>query len=640
MMKTIKLFLLTVALASLASCSYLDVVPDNIATIDNAFNSRAEAEKFLFTCYSFLPKEDHPDASPSFNAGDEFWIYWPIHIPDRYMLDPYNIARGLQNKVNVSLNYWDGNGNLMPSLWQGIRNCNIFLENVDQVPDLDPYMKSRWRAEAMFLKAYYHWYLFRMYGPIPVIDVNLPISATTDEVRVKRQPVDSVVNYIVGLLDGATSGDLQDALPNVITNEAIELGRITRPAALAIKARVLVTAASPLFNGNQDFANFHDKEGTPLFNTTSDPAKWERAAEACRVAIAACQNARIALYQFDGGVMVVDNATRTEMSIRNAICEPWNSELIWGYTYSGAGDPAWPSKLAQLYACPQLDPNNISLNLRGQMAPTMKMAELFYTKNGVPIEEDKDWDYSNRFNLRTTTAADSMMQNGYTTVGLHFDREPRFYADLAFDGAEFFMKNGTWPIQNKSGQTSGIKQSRLYSITGYYAKKLVNWNLIPYTGGFVAMELYPWPVMRLADLYLLYAEALNESGQSAEALPYLDMIRERAGLLTVETAWANHSRNPNKYTTQAGLRAIIRRERLIELAFEGSRFWDLRRWKEAVNTLNEPIYGWDILGEDAVSYNRIMHLFDQRFVGPRDYLWPISDNSIIVNPNLVQNPGW
>lgn len=639
-MKLIRLFLLTVALATVASCSFLDVVPDNIATIDNAFNSRNEAEKFLFTCYSFLPKEDHPDASPNFNAGDEFWIYWPIHDADRYTLEPYNIARGLQNKVTVNLNHWEGSGNLVPSLWQGIRNCNILLENVDKVPDLDPYMKSRWRAEVMFLKAYYHWYLFRMYGPIPIVDVNLPISATTDEVRIKRQPVDSVVNYIVGLIDGATTGDHQDALPTVISNEAIEQGRITRPAALAIKARVLVTAASPLFNGNSDFANFHDKEGVALFNTTPDPAKWGRAADACRIAIAACHDAKKELYRFDGGVLAVDNATRTEMSIRNAVCEPWNSELIWGYTYSGAGDPALPSKLVQLYASPQLDPNNISLNLRGQMAPTMKMAELFYTKNGVPIEEDKEWDYSSRFDLRTTTAADSMMQNGYTTVGLHFDREPRFYADLAFDGAEFFMKNGIWPIQNKSGQTSGIKQSRLYSITGYYAKKLVNWNLIPYTGGFVAMELYPWPIMRLADLYLLYAEALNELGKSDEALSYLDRIRDRAGLPTVQMAWSEHSKNPDKYTTQPGLRAIIRQERLIELAFEGSRFWDLRRWKQAVDELNDPIYGWNILGEDAATYNRRVLLFQQRFVGPRDYLWPISDNSLIVNPSLVQNPGW
>ncbi|MGK6351011.1 RagB/SusD family nutrient uptake outer membrane protein [Parapedobacter sp. DT-150] len=637
-MKTIKLFSLTVALAMVASCNYLDVVPDNIATIDNAFNSRAEAEKFLFTCYSFLPKDDHPEANPGFNAGDEFWIYWPIHIPDRYALDPYNIARGLQNKVNVNLNYWDGG--FVPSLWQGIRNCNIFLENIDRVPDLDPYMKDRWRAEAIFLKAYYHWCLFRMYGPIPIIDVNLPISATTDEVRVKRQPVDSVVNYIAGLIDQVTVGEHQDALPSVITNEAIELGRITRPAALAIKARVLVTAASPLFNGNQDFANFNNKDGVPLFNTTPDPTKWAMAAEACRIAIEACHAANIELYEFNAGVMEVNEATETEMSIRNAICEPWNSELIWGYTYSGAGDPLLPSKLLQLYTCPQLDPNNISLNLRGQMVPTLKMAELFYTRNGVPIEEDKDWDYSNRYNLRTTTAADSAMQTGYTTVELHFDREPRFYADLAFDGAKFFMKNGVWPIQNKSGQTSGIKQSRLYSITGYYAKKLINWNLIPYTGGFVAMELYPWPVMRLADLYLLYAEALNESGQSAEAIPYLNLIRERAGLPTVETSWTNHAKNPGKYTNQAGLRAIIQRERLIEMAFEGSRFWDLRRWKEAVTTLNQPIYGWDVLGEDYATYNRKVLLFDQRFVSPRDYLWPIADNSITVNPNLVQNPGW
>src|SRR6186713_1653576 len=185
-MKTLtKYLLLFIIFAPACKKSYLDIVPDNIATIDNAFANRNEAEKYLFTCYSYLPQEGHPDKNPAFSGGDEAWTYWPM-TEDYFFLDPYNIARGNMNKVDPYMNYWDGYDN--KSLWQGIRACNIFLENLDHVPDVQPYVKTRWIAEAKFLKAYFHWYLFRMYGPIPIVDKNLSVTASPEEVKVYRQP--------------------------------------------------------------------------------------------------------------------------------------------------------------------------------------------------------------------------------------------------------------------------------------------------------------------------------------------------------------------------------------------------------------------------------------------------------------------
>lgn len=617
-----------------AACKkgFLDVVPDNVATIDNAFTNRQEAEKFLFTCYNYLPQEGHPETNAGLNTGDEFWVYWPITAQDAWSLDPYHIARGNQTKVNPLMNYWDGYDN--KSMWQGIRNCNIFLENIDRPADLEPYIKERWIAEAKFLKAYFHWYLLRMYGPIPVMDKNLPISVSAADAKVFRQPVDSVVNYICSLLDEAAAGDANTGLPARITSLSTELGRVTKPAALALKARVLVTAASPLFNGNTDFANLKNSDGTALFNPTFDPAKWERAVAACKAAIDAAEAAGHALYYFKEGVQDLSDATRIEMNIRNAVCEKWNDELLFGST--SHGNPTGP---IQLYACPQFDQSIINLSLKAQLAPTLKMAELFYTDNGVPITEDKTWDYAGRFNLRTATAEDSALQTGYQTVGLHFKREPRFYADMAFDGSKWFMQTGEYPIQAKSEQHTGKKQSRLYSITGYYTKKLVNWNLVA-TQSSVNLESYPWPIIRLADVYLLYAEALNETGRQTEALTYLNRIRERAGLESVESSWSNYSTRPDKYQNQEGLREIIHQERLIEMAFEGSRYWDLKRWKKAAQTLNEPIYGWDIIQTTFEDYNRRVLLFNQTFNSPRDYFWPIRESNLLVNPNLVQNIGW
>lgn len=631
--KYIRITALLVLLTACLACkkSYLDVVPDNVATIDNAFSNRNEAEKFLFTCYSYLPREGNPDMDPGFNSGDEVWTYWPMTL-DFFTLDSYQIARGEQNKANPKMNYWDGYDNR--SMWQGIRNCNIFLENVDKVIDLQPYIKERWVAEVKFLKAYYHWYLFRMYGPIPILDRNLPDAATPEEVRVPRQPVDSVVNYIAGLIDQATAGNASAGLPDKITSRATELGRITKVAALSIKARLLVTAASPLFNGNSDFNGLKNKDGKALFTSAYDAKKWTRAADACKKAIDAALAADVKLYHFTPTVGEIDDATQTEMNIRNAVCEKWNSELIWGGTADGT-----PSYWIQLFACPQLDPNNVSRELKGKFAPTMKMAELFYTKNGVPIEEDNTWDYSNRYELRTTTAKDSQIQEGYQTPALHLDREPRFYADIAFDGSKWYMQNGLYNINSKAGENSGKKQSRMYSVTGYYTKKLVNWNLVA-TPTTISVESYPWPIMRLADLYLLYAEALNETGNPSAALPYLNQIRERAGLQSVESSWTHFSNNPSKYTSVAGMRDIIRQERGIELAFEGSRFWDLRRWKTAAKILNAPIYGWNITQTTFEEYNTRVLLFSQSFVAPRDYFWPIGEYAIQINPNLVQNTGW
>ncbi|HYH55457.1 MAG TPA: RagB/SusD family nutrient uptake outer membrane protein, partial [Anseongella sp.] len=156
-----------------------------------------------------------------------------------------------------------------------------------------------------------------------------------------------------------------------------------------------------------------------------------------------------------------------------------------------------------------------------------------------------------------------------------------------------------------------------------------------------SLETYPWPVMRLADLYLLYAEALNEAGgPGAEVYKWLNLVRERAGLQSVEDSWTLYSNNPAKYTTQDGLREIIHRERLIEMAFEGHRYWDLRRWKKADGEFNGPVYGWDVEQEESATYYRRKVLFNQAFQSPRDYFWPISENNIVVNRNLVQNPGW
>lgn len=621
------------------SCKkYLDIVPDNVATLDNAFALRNEAQKFLTTCYAYLPNSADPQSNVGFLGADEIWF------PQEYRefdatLWTWEIARGTQNVNAPYVNYWDG-GNYGIRAFEAIRQCNIFIENVSdrsKVPDLSLDERERWLAEVKFLKAYYHFLLLRMYGAIPLVDVNIPVSASPAEVKVSRVPFDSCVNYIVRLLDESAA-----TLPTIIADRNSELGRITAPIAKAIKARVLVTAASPLFNGNGDLAASKNVGGQALYATAEDPKKWERAAQAAKEAIEMAESNGFSLYHFPQSSFKLSPGTITQLSIRQAVCERWNSEKIWGNSGRQA-DRIQTTCMARVDA-------TVASNttLRAMFGATLKMAELFYTRNGVPINEDKTLNYSNRYTLRQAVDSELYVINpGYNTARLNYDREPRFYADLGFDGGTWYLysspttsDSGTFVLKAKANQYGGTDIGGGINQTGYFIKKLVDWNF-SFSASGVSVRSYEWPEVRLADLYLLYAEAVNEAtGNTSEACSYLNKVRERAGIPTVQNAWTNFSTNPGKFTTKAGLREIIKRERAIEMAFEGSRFWDLRRWKDAAYELNQPVKGWTITGNTEETYYQIRTLFQQRFIAPRDYLWPVRLSNLSVNPNLVQNPGW
>jgi hypothetical protein len=637
---------------------YLDIVPDNIATIDNAFVNANMAEKYLFTCYSYLPRMAEYDQA-AFMTCDEFWTRYPARSGSFVSYQFENIARGNQNVVDPALNYWDGLNGGMPT-FVALRACNTFLENIGDVPPegfktvmLDNYRtiteREQWIAEVKFLKAFYHYWLLRMYGPIPLVRENLPTSASIEAIQVKREPVDTCFNYIVRLLDEAAAD-----LPLTVVKPATETGRITKAIALSIKAKVLVEAASDLFNGNGDYAAFVDPETRqPFFNQTKDDGKWVKAAEACREAVAAVTEAGFRLYEFvPASNDRVNSALFAQMSIRGAITEPnltLNREVIWLETVSMAS-------YLQRINLPCLDAkysNNYGWWI--SIAPSLKTAEMFYTERGVPIDQDEEWmtggKYASRYQLRTATENDRYyIRQGEQTASLHFDREPRFYANLAFDRGLWFGngkydQDDQWIIRARKGEAANLSEGRNISVTGYMCKKLIN-----YQGEFEDRDRgdffhkeYAWPVMRVADLYLLLAEALNEAyGPSPEVYQWIDLVRERAGLEKVEYSWqryavASHKQDP---ASKDKLREIIRRERLIELAHEGHRYWDIRRWKKGKEMWhNQPIRGWDITQEDAGGYYRLRTLFVQKFT-TKDYLFPIREANLNVNPNLVQNPDW
>lgn len=610
----------------LQGCSYLDIIPDNMPTIDHSFANEVTTQNYLFTCYSGLPSEVNIASNPAFLSGDEYWSWESLigYNEEKEIYYPWMIARGDQNASSPYINQYEG------GLWQTIRKCNTFIERVDGVLGINELSANRWKAEAKVIKAYCHFYLMRMYGPIPIIKDNVAIDADTEMVRFKRNTWDECVDYVVLLLNEATP-----YLPEKIANRTAELGRMTQAISLSLKAKVLVTSASPQFNGNPYYVSFKNKDGQALFGAKDDN-KWKIAADACKEAIDLCDKTGVRLYKHTG-LTTMTPAVKSEYTIRGSVTDKeWNDELIWGSVISPGG--------IQRYAQAYLDPDKTQVggHVHLVLGVNMKVAGQFYTDKGIPMEEDADWLNKNEEALRTPIGSETEVIREQTAE-FNFNREPRFYASLGFDRGVWYGSgkpdNAAFTVKGIYGEISNNANERT-CVTGYWAKKLVNMESAFTDKTSYASRPYPWPVIRLADLYLLYAEALNESNAAptSEVFTYVDLVRERAGLKGIKDSWAK-STNPGKYTTQEGMRNIIQRERLIELSLEGHRFWDLRRWLLAADYFAQPVTGWNRTAKVREEYYQQITLAMQKFTA-RDYLWPISVSLLNKNTNLVQTIGW
>jgi hypothetical protein len=412
-----------------------------------------------------------------------------------------------------------------------------------------------------------------------------------------------------------------------------------------VKAKALVLAASPLFNGNSDYADFKDKRGVQLIPADDpDIKKWERAAVAIKNAIDTAHLAGHGLYEHIPTTAMSD-VTLLKYTLRGAVTENFNKEIVWPSTHDidGVKLQRWCMPHLGVYA----DLGDIT-----QLSTTLKIAEQFYTNNGIPIDEDTEWiarlggSFGNRYDTQVATGTDHQyyIRTGETTAKLNFYREPRFYAYLGFDRGIFEGSGQTeansYYLSGRATEASGYVQRNSHILTGYYVKKLVNTASTNQSQQYVGKK-YTFPIIRLTDLYLLYAEALNEikSAPDADVYEWLDAVRTRAGLQGVVDSWKKAS-DTDKPLNKSGMRDIIKQERLIELCFEGERLYDLRRWKDALTYLNEPVQGWNYQGFMVAEYYRVTTYWNQRQFLTRDYLWPIKLNSLIVNSNLVQNPGW
>jgi len=646
------------ALFSSACTEFLDLVPDSELTEEMIYYMKEDAWSALAKCYNYLPTDGNV-GNTTLLLGDEYMTSVIENLEARY--PGMSIMRGKQSPSNVMIGYWQGSSG-GTDLYQGIRSCNIFLDKISITSDLTPVERADWAAQVKFLKAYYHFLLLRSYGPIIIADKELGANAVGEEMYPFRSKVEDCFDYIIALIDEAIP-DLKE------TTSKAELGMVNQVIAKAIKARILVTRASPFYSGNRNyFEDFLDYDGKPYFDVFATEEqtrqKWSKALEAVNEAIAACNTTGVQLYHYNGPIYGYDReadtinpALKTLYDLRMVVVDDWNEELIWGLTKSSPDiahrtNIMLPDRFTAVTE--ELRTNESYSN--NDIGATYHMLELYYTKNGLPISEDRTFLYSSRLNIITTPGGEDQeyvdyagfMQPGAQTIQLYMEREPRFYANLGLTGGYFRSHEelittdflAYIPDPNLSGGGLISEYESNYIQTGIGVQKMVHPE--SKSGHSFRVVRYPIPLIRLADLYLLKAEALNEySGPSQEVYDALNLVRDRAGIPHVETVWADAAlaRTVDKHKDQSGLREIIKQDRSIELAFEGSRFWDLVRWTDAVGALSQPVRGWSATRSSYEGFF-VQEIKQTRKFSFRDCLWPLTTDELNTNANLKQNPGW
>ena len=454
--------------------------------------------------------------------------------------------------------------------YTAIADANMFLEKLAQAditswqynPDYRNWVQQLelFPYEVRFLRAYFYFELFRSYGDVPLVTTTL---TNAEANTITRTPADEIVKFIVEEID-----EIAPYLPvSYVTEVNSEVGRATRGAALALKARTLLYAASP------------------LFNPSNDKAKWEKAAEACKY--------------------VIDNASTWGLKL-SAYGSLWghdafyNPELIFGL---GRGE----FNSFEMANYPVGVENGSSGN-----CPTQTLVDQYEFQEG-----------GQTFGERYPGSID--LNAGDPYEGL----DPRFALTVVKNGDEW-PTNGS---QKKAIETfnGGFNASPKYGATptGYYLKKYVDGACVT-TADNQTTRRHTWILFRLGEIYLDYAEAVfNATGSAKDATfgmtanEAINKLRNRPDIQMPEF-------------TEDGEAWVARyeRERMVELAFENHRFWDVRRWKKGPQYFRT-IQVANISAGLQLTRTTVSRQWDDKY-----YFYPIPQSELKKNPNLTQNAGW
>lgn len=609
----------------LTSCSdYLDKENDTELTLQMVFEDKTRTEGWLANVYS-----DIPDAYEGFLRYEGWDILGDdMTVSERYRQWNWKVIPYLKGEWTTT-SEWDGN--FWASFPQRIREANIFIQNVHTLSDQGitatevEYMK----AECRFMKAYYYALLANTYGGVPFSpDEITPTDFTLSDLMVGQTPYDTVIAWCDKELQAAAK-----ILPAKYS-ESRKYGRATSIMCLAVRARMLLYAASPLVNGNSDYASYRNKNGENIFSPTYDATKWQKAADACKQLIDAAEAAGHKLYveyHESNGEREIDPF----MSYQNMMFKRYdegNTEIL--FARPGGNDYT----LFEQHAV-----TNANGGKGGGLGVTQALVDAFAMENGLPITDDNsgyvEEGFSTEDEVRSGTDwADECNGGSITksgTYNMYCHREPRFYVTVNYNNA-YCPQTKTYLNMFYGGADNNGTHDAPQN--GYLLRKKVWYKDDLLQGNY---QYRPGILYRLGEAYLNYAEALNECDPgNADILVYLNKVRERAGV----RQYKDGDDGSGKYikvnlSDQDAMRKLIHAERRVELCCEGLRYDDLRRWKEAETELNKPIMGMNFSGKDANSFYKRTKCMD-RVYRKAFYWFPVNQNEKDKNDNLVQAPYW
>lgn len=629
-----------IAMFSLSSCSdYLDKEPDDQLTLETVFENKTNMERWLAYIYNATPKFYNYDGADA--VADELApsVGWESQGFKAILYQNGNWTSASGGVIN----YWE-------TFPMRIRQAYIFIKYAHALPDVTEKEVNYMKAECRFFIAYFHAVMAMTYGAVPIIrDATEEITGET--LLLKQEPFNTVVDWAANELL-----ETSKLLP-AYYDEDNKYGRITSIICLAMRARLLTFAASPLVNGNQDpdMVNMKNCDGVSIFDSTFKPERWKTAVDANKLLIDEAEKAGHKLY-----IETIGDDVDAFQSYQNALMLRYNQgnmEILFPRTYDDAG-----------YFDRQANPR--SMGGAGAIGVTQSLVDAFFMNNGlVPITG-----YTNDGATPVINFESGYSETGYSTVDesykttwmyatkggteqetehvivpkntykMYCGREPRFYISVLYN-EEYHWGKDKSNAKNKfanffSGGEDGGPSHDSPS-AGYLIRKRVDPSAIPASSS-GTYQKRQGVLYRLAEAYLSYAESLYEysvatgtyTDNETEILDYINRVRYRAGI-------PQYGKGADQIpVTEAQLRDLIRRERRVELNCEaGIRFDDLRRWKEAETALNGKFYGMNALAKSTERdeyYKRTLYQ-TRRFIS---YWWPIPQDDIDKNTNLRQLPGW
>lgn len=647
-----------ITLLSASSCKktgYLNIDEYiyDMTNLDSVFVDQERLLQYINGIASYLPDEEKlwtASWAPFQGASDENFTSWN---DDRHAAIKFTLGEITPYSANSYFNNYN-------TWYKGIRKANTVIARIDECKELSITTKREYLGEMYFFRGYFMYLLTQQYGPAVIpSDALLDLGDDGETLSQERSSWDSCVSYVGTNMEKAYS-----YLP--ATKEALaDIYRPTSGAALAVMSRILLTSASPMYNGNPSYTTWKRTDGTQFISSSNDNTKWGKAAAAAKRVMQTnlyelftypkssdtdplAPNVPTATYP--NGAGGIDPYRSYKYTFIGEVPATSNPEVIWctRQNPTGGDSPLWLSTPAGLAG-------GNGLNVTQDLVDAYKM------KDGYDINSSSStYPYpgaSTAYLPIGTAKSYSDVQIVSNTPQMYNNREPRFYATIGFchsywkgtsyTGASAY-KNIEVTYYSNGYAAPTINFPNDYNHTGYTCIKYNHHaDNMQQTGSIMAKT---YPIFRYAEILLNYAEALNEmtgsytdpaSGISVsrdvnEIAGAVNRVRFRAGLPGLSA---------DELASVESIRTALKRERKVEFALEGRRYHDLRRWLDAPTAYAVPITGMNVTAtssqrEKFFTRTTISNPLTQREWSFKMYFWPIPKNALDKNSKLVQNPSW